>query len=336
MKGINIHEFANFLFYKRGRSSGGIKTALSLYHAINGWFITKHKDYTPVTVEEFFITKRDEGLAISTLHSYKTIFHLLELFSGEKLMPEIKLPEVKRKIPYILSTGEITRLLSTTLAPRHYGNTSCEPLEYAYKVLTEFLYFSGARIEEALSLTVKQLLGDSLVHFDKTKFNIERIIYLFPPCYQKLAELSEGNQPDELVFQNMKGHKIHGVEYRKNLKLRVVAAGIPASIHPHSLRHTIATHLAQSDVDVRVVQKLLGHKSLDSTIYYEQFNLSKMRDGIYMLPLAQPYLSPQDRIERVLNAIEKLHLGQDARLDYRLEKTIRNGKHGLVFELFEK
>lgn len=336
MDTIDEKEFERFLFLKRGRSPGGIKTALSHWRAINNWLILHNKPLTVNTFEDFFYLKQKEGCCLGTLHAYKTVIHLIELFTGTPLIPNIKLPEVNRKIPAILSTDEVKRLLSVDLPYHQYGNKQCGGLEYTYKVLTELLYFSGCRIEEVLTLTAKQLLGDNLIHFDRTKFNIERIIFLFPPCYEKLAELSVGKSRDELIFTNMKGNKIHGVDFRKNLKKRAKAAGVTTPIHPHTLRHTIATHLSEANVDIRVVQKLLGHKSLDSTVYYEQFNLTRMQDGIYTLPLAQPYLSKAERINRVKRELDKLALQNDSRFSCRIEETTRYGKKGLVLEMFEK
>ncbi len=280
---LDIEEFKNFLLLKRGRSEGGIRTALSHWHAINGWLVKHRKPLNAESIEEFFIVKKKEGLTNGTLISYFTIVKLIELFTEQKLLNDMRLARPIRVIPDILTPDEVKRLLSVDLSYGLYGMTSCKRLNDVYKTLTELLYFTGCRIDEALRLKKKQLLAGSLVLFTHTKTGEERTVYLVPSCYQKLESLVENEKSDTLVFRNMKGHKIHGVEYRKDLKRRAVSAGITKRIHPHLLRHTAASHLAENSVDVRVVQKILGHSKLDSTIYYEQFNKDKQIDALNTL-----------------------------------------------------
>jgi integrase/recombinase XerD len=205
-----------------------------------------------------------------------------------------------------------------------------------YKTLVEFLYFSACRREEALGLQVKHVLSDNEVLFVDTKNHEDRAVYIYPSCHKKLMAYCKDQPDDACVFRNMRGTKIHGVEFLKDLKKRARKAGITKRVWSHLIRHTTASHLAQADVPVRVVQKILGHKKLDSTIYYEQFNKDKQIDAIHSLPLIQHYLPVHDRIARAKTLVEKLGLSKDTRLEYALRETTRYGKTGLILEVFER
>ena len=96
------------------------------------------------------------------------------------------------------------------------------------------------------------------------------------------ADLARPDEPALLV--NHRGTRLTAAQARQRLKHRALAAGVPAHVHPHMLRHSFATHLLQSSGDLRAVQELLGHAHIATTQVYTKLDfghLSKVYDAAH-------------------------------------------------------
>ncbi len=298
---LDVKEFEKFLYLKKGRSTGGVLTALNQWHAIEGWFLAKKLELNAVNVEMYFNEKQRAGLKNGSLIGYLTAVHLVEAFTGLTLTKGIRLAKPVRELPTILTPEEVQKLLDAKLPLGWYNGYSLENIERTYQTLTAFLYWTGCRVGEALSLKVKDMQGNMVI-FRMTKNATERQVYLSPDRYEQIKALARGKNGDDYVFRNSKGKKIHGVDFRKNLKRRAKEAGITKDVYPHLLRHTLASHLAQNNTDVRVTQKILGHKKLDSTIYYEQFNSDKQVEALNNLK----HEKKEDLYDKMIRIEQKL------------------------------
>jgi site-specific recombinase XerD len=147
-----------------------------------------------------------------------------------------------------------------------------------------FLYNSGARVSEAISLRVGdldlranrigsvQLIGEG---------NKTRRCPLWPATCNKLRSLIRNRSPGDPVFLNRLGQPLsrHGVHWMVRKYIHAVAASQPAlanrSISPHTIRHTTATHLLRSGVDINTIRAWLGHVSIDTTNIYAEVDLQR-------------------------------------------------------------
>jgi site-specific recombinase XerD len=147
-----------------------------------------------------------------------------------------------------------------------------------------FLYNSGARVTEATTLRIGDLalrpnqIGSVQL---RGKGNKTRRCPLWPATCNELLALTRNRSPDEPVFLNRLGQPIsrHGVHWMVRKYIRVVASSLPAlanrSISPHTVRHTTATHLLRSGVDINTIRAWLGHVSIDTTNIYAEVDLQR-------------------------------------------------------------
>ncbi len=147
-----------------------------------------------------------------------------------------------------------------------------------------FLYNSGARASEAASLIVEDLnlsagkIGDVQL---RGKGRKNRRCPLWPVTVNVLLALIHNRALDQPVFVNRFGHAItrHGIHSMLRKHVRMAAASHPSllrrPISPHSIRHTTATHLLRSGVDINTIRAWLGHVSIDTTNIYAEVDLQR-------------------------------------------------------------
>lgn len=184
-------------------------------------------------------------------------------------------PTVPKKIPDFLSVDEVTSVIQSYSVPAGHSLSHKEILE---KTLFVLLYGGGLRISEACQLKWKDLdfkYRKILIH---GKGNKERLLILPEFCISNLKTLKIENEKfyaskPEFVFGEKTLNPRTGFEMIRNAGLR---AGLLNKLHPHSLRHSFATHLLASGANLRVLQSLLGHESLTATEKYTHLNIDAL------------------------------------------------------------
>lgn len=142
-------------------------------------------------------------------------------------------------------------------------------------MLFKLIYGCGLRISEALNLKIKDYdLSSGSVKISG-KGEKTRIIPLPLKLKQELDSYLTNTRPEllenpsnEYVFPGRGMGHISDTLARRNLRKILLRSGLPAKISPHSLRHSLATHLLSRGVDIRIVQEVLGHRSLNTTQIY--------------------------------------------------------------------
>lgn len=189
--------------------------------------------------------------------------------------------EGSRNIPAVLSVEEVERLLSI-------DDSSFEGLRNL--MLYSFLYDTGCRISEALSLTVNDFSFTKLSILIKGKGNKDRLVFVTNET-QELAKkyLFEKFklQKEKKIIEKMVLDKFFVSISGKSLPISTVESifykqceefGWHKKFTPHTLRHSFATHLLDNGASLRMVQKLLGHSSLSTTQIYTHVSQKKMRE----------------------------------------------------------
>ena len=184
-------------------------------------------------------------------------------FSDDKI--KIKFAKIPKLLPKFLSYNDIQN--SLTLIDR---TTWIGKRDYA---LILFLYASGARISECLSLAREDIEGDWL-HIRHAKGEKERIVPLASVSKKAIDEyLSELSYEKDFIWSNYKGNRLSRISAFKITQKYL-------GVSPHVLRHSYATSLISGGADLRVVQELLGHASLLTTQVYTHIQKQDLKDTV--------------------------------------------------------
>ncbi len=210
--------------------------------------------------------------------SLKAFYHYL--FKTGMVMEDtaetLHAPKIEKKMPEILTTDEVVRLLE-----QPQGNS---PKEIRDKAMLELLYATGIRVTELIHLKIEDInlqMGYLLCR-DGEK---ERIIPFGNEARNALLRYLEGtrsamikDKESEYLFVNCSGQPMSRQGFWKLIKFYAKKAGIMADITPHTLRHSFAAHLVENGADLRSVQEMLGHSDISTTQIYANMNHSRIRE----------------------------------------------------------
>lgn len=183
----------------------------------------------------------------------------------------IDTPKIEKKLPEVLTEEEINKILSIDkISRKHIRNLA----------ILELFYGSGLRVSELCNLKIGDINFDSAFIKIRGKGNRERISLLNKNTIELLKKyLNErGESTSEYLFLNSQGKKISRQSVWKIVKKYAKYAGIEKNVKPHTLRHTFATHLLKEGLDLRIVQELLGHKSIATTEIYTHLDRKKVKE----------------------------------------------------------
>ena len=141
------------------------------------------------------------------------------------------------------------------------------------------MYGAGLRINEALSLKIKDLPSDDWLRV-MGKGNKYRDVPILPEITTILKEYIKHcpfkQSPQDLIFLGNRGKALSPRIIQRRLEKIRYELGLPDFATPHSLRHSFATHLLSGGADLRAIQQLLGHVSLSTTQRYTDINESEL------------------------------------------------------------
>jgi len=182
-------------------------------------------------------------------------------------------PRLEKRLPSFLDEQQTVRLLEIPSIDRWQGLRD--------RAILETLYSTGIRMSELTGLNLEDLDEISGTVIVRGKGKKERLCPIGSTALSAIrAYLAE--RPKKLhvpyaLFVSQKGTRVT-VRHMDRLIARYVRlAGLPDSIHPHSLRHSFATHLLDRGADLRSVQELLGHASLSTTQLYTHVTAQRLK-----------------------------------------------------------
>jgi integrase/recombinase XerD len=185
-------------------------------------------------------------------------------------------PRWGRRLPDALTVREVERLLAQPDLRRRHGLRD--------RALLETMYAAGLRVSEAAGLTVDDVRLDDGWLRCMGKGRKERLVPLGESARAYLRRYIEEQRPRQAaggdtraLFLSDRRRALDRRSIWRLVRMYARRAGIEKRVHPHTLRHTFATHLLANDAPLRVIQEMLGHADIGTTQLYTHVDASRLR-----------------------------------------------------------
>jgi integrase/recombinase XerC len=220
---------------------------------------------------------------IATLRSFYKWAHKRTLVDSNP-MTMIRTPRQGKRLPRAITVEQIEQLLA---AP-----DDREVLGARDRAMLETLYSTGIRVSELVDLNFDDLDEPGETLRIRGKGKKERMVPLGSHALTAIRQYRDvllnderygrawaTERPNRPLFVNKHGGRLSSRSVRRKLDKYLRQVGLDASISPHTLRHSFATHLLDNGADLRSVQELLGHQSLSTTQTYTHLTSQRLRDS---------------------------------------------------------
>lgn len=177
------------------------------------------------------------------------------------VVEDLPYPRVPRTLPDVLSREEVQQLLSAVRSTIH-------------RTILMVAYGAGLRISEALRLQVRDIDSKRMViHIRGAKQAKDRFVLLSPQVLAVLRHYWVETKPrGPILFPSRSGRPVHIDVIRRVLKATLREVSLNKRVTLHSFRHGFATHLLEDGADIRVIQALLGHSTIQTTAHYTRIS----------------------------------------------------------------
>lgn len=294
---VDDSDFKDFLLYLKKVVGYSENTALAYGYDIADFLLflkDEKKDKKAVdkeTIRTYLLKRNIDGLERSSLkRAVSALRHFYDYLCTQKGYPEnpfetIAMPRVKKRLPDFLAHDEINDLLDL-IGKRE------DALARRDQALFEMMFASGLRASETISLKLTDIDLERRLLRVIGKGDKERIVPFSTIAREALVEYLKKERPlllakrkdsqsekekEDHVFLNNRGQKmtLRGLEYIVTAAAR--KAGYTMHLHPHMLRHSFATELLTNGVDLRIIQELMGHSSINTTSIYTHVTYEDLR-----------------------------------------------------------
>ena len=274
-----LQHFCGYLLMERGLS----RNSMSAYRCDLADFIAYLKkygktDFSEVTrdnIIDFLGEHKENGMEPASLArrlvAIKVFFRYLaqEKFVPENITSVMDSPKLWRILPEFMSSREVEALMNV------YAVNAKDFLAIRNRAILEVLYACGLRVSEVASLNVSSVNAENGVIRVLGKGSKERIVPVGHLAVQALRRYLTKSRPNLLrspdeptLFLSQRGRKLNRERIWAIIKEAALQAGIMKNIHPHTLRHSFASHLLENGADLRVIQEMLGHADIATTQIY--------------------------------------------------------------------
>lgn len=240
---------------------------------------------TPITLETFFAQLRDVGIHARSqariLSGITSFFRFLVLEEVLETDPTdyIDAPTIGRHLPEVLSVDEIDSIIQGVDVSKREGQRN--------RAMLETLYSCGLRVSELIGLKLSHCYANEEYIQVEGKGGKQRLVPISRRALDEIdrwmidrSEWPVGKGQEDYVFLNRNGFGLTRSMVFRIVKYQAGMAGIQRTISPHTFRHSFATHLLEGGANLRVIQQMLGHESIQTTEIYTHMDKTFLREQI--------------------------------------------------------
>jgi len=233
-------------------------------------------------IEAFLGSEKRRGLEVTSIaRGLVAVRMFYKFLAAEGLAKEtaastLDTPKVWRRLPDFLTVAEVEKLLK---APK-----GSKPLPVRDRAILETFYAAGARVAEVARIRLTDLKLDLGMVLLFGKGSKERVVPLGKPALAAIEDYLEKSRPQlakpqsgDTLFLGVRGKPLGRMHIWRLVKKYAGLAGIRKNVHPHTLRHSFATHLLEGGADLRTVQEMLGHSSISTTQVYTHVDRNRLK-----------------------------------------------------------
>lgn len=257
-------------------------------------FILRHYDVAPVEVEQHMVERylvylfeecnHAKSSQARELSGVKSFYNYLLLHDKIDQSPTelITTPKRTRHLPDVLTVEEVENIIDTIPLDTTKGKRD--------RAMLELLYSCGLRVSELTALRLSDLFfGEGYIRV-MGKGSKQRLVPIGNIARERIMlYMDERKVKDrrnrDILFLNNRGEALTRIMVFKIIRDAVQRAGIDKSVSPHTFRHSFATHLLEGGANVRQVQEMLGHESIETTEIYTHLDTSRLRETIEKISL---------------------------------------------------
>ena len=284
-----IAQFLTFLAGERNASELTVKAYREDLMGLIDWLehargkCPSPQELTPQDLREYQAALQEAEYARSTisrkLASLRSFYKFAQrqgLASGNPAKP-LRNPRRQRKLPHVLTSDEVNRLLQAPSGTTEQGLRD--------RAILETMYSAGLRVSELVGVNDQDFDFDEQIVRIRGKGRKERISPLGSFAIKAINQYASARtrhssfagRRDAPVFVNKFGKRLTTRSIGRMLEKHIQTTGLDQRTSPHTLRHSFATHLLDAGADIRSVQELLGHRNLATTQIYTHVSAANLR-----------------------------------------------------------
>ncbi|MGB1021138.1 MAG: site-specific tyrosine recombinase XerD [Flavobacteriaceae bacterium] len=285
-----IVAYKSYLKIERGMANHTLENYELDVEALRAFLTKNDMDASPLsidseTLKQFLYEEAKRKKATSQarrLSGLKSFFNYLVFESFRENNPTdlLEAPKLGRKLPDVLTIGEIENLLNQIDLSHPQGHRN--------RAIIETLYGSGLRVSELVEMTLSNLFFKENIIRVFGKGGKHRLVPLgaYAKKYLKIyieefrVHQNIDPQSEDIVFLNRNGKGLSRMMIFTIIKNLLPAAQIKKKVSPHSFRHSFATHLLENGADLRTIQTLLGHESITTTEIYTHLDTQHLKSTL--------------------------------------------------------
>ena len=283
-----LKDYTNYLKLERGLSDNSISNYQLDVRKLQKFLNVNEIEVSPGQISEEIIQKfiynvssslnaRSQSRLISGLRSFFD-YLVFENYREQNPLELIESPKTGRKLPDIISTEEVDRIIQAIDLGKTEGERN--------RAIIETLYGCGLRVSELTELKLSDLFFDEGFIKITGKGNKQRFVPISEYTIKYITLYKDEVRPhqpikdeySDTLFLNRRGRQLTRAMIFTIVRKLTEEAGIKKKVSPHTFRHSFATHLLENGADLRAIQQMLGHESITTTEVYVHVNRTHLRE----------------------------------------------------------